>query len=131
MLLVGAYEAASRPAYTYTVRPLALPGIPPLASYLCSLCEPLHLAVLTVFREGSCLRCQRAFIPLQKSSCSCCSVSLLFCTEVQILPVWQGMLAKVIGCVGTSAAIFLGYTLVLVVRTQPWWQVRLRSAVPR
>ncbi len=25
MLLVGAYEAVSRPAYTYTVRPLAMP----------------------------------------------------------------------------------------------------------
>ena len=37
----------------------------------------------------------------------------------------QGMLANVVACVGSSAAIFLAYTLVLVVRTEPWWQARL------
>ena len=36
----------------------------------------------------------------------------------------QGMLANVVACVGSSAAIFLAYTLVLVVRTEPWWQAR-------
>jgi hypothetical protein len=38
------------------------------------------------------------------------------------------MLAKVVACVGSSAGIFLAYTLVLVVRTQPWWQARPRSS---
>ena len=37
---------------------------------------------------------------------------------------WQGMLAQVVACVGSSAAVFLAYTLVLVVRTEPWWQAR-------
>ncbi|KAK9840558.1 hypothetical protein WJX81_000987 [Elliptochloris bilobata] len=37
---------------------------------------------------------------------------------------YTGMLAKVVACVGSSAAVFLAYTLVLVVRTEPWWQAQ-------
>lgn len=33
----------------------------------------------------------------------------------------QGMLAQALACIGSSAAIFLSYTLLVVVRTQPWW----------
>ena len=33
----------------------------------------------------------------------------------------QGMLAQVLTCIGTSAAVFLSYTLLVVVRTEPWY----------
>ncbi len=33
----------------------------------------------------------------------------------------QGMLLQTLSCVGTSAGVFLSYTLLFVVRTQPWW----------
>ena len=31
------------------------------------------------------------------------------------------MLAQVLTCIGASAAIFLSYTLLVVVRTEPWY----------
>lgn len=40
------------------------------------------------------------------------------------LAVLQGMLAHIVVCVGTSAGVFLCYTLLLVVRTQPWWEAQ-------
>jgi hypothetical protein len=33
----------------------------------------------------------------------------------------QGMLAQALACIGSSAAVFLSYTLLFVVRTRPWW----------
>jgi putative ABC transport system permease protein len=33
----------------------------------------------------------------------------------------QGMLVHIILCIGASASTFLCYTLLLVVRTTPWW----------
>ena len=32
------------------------------------------------------------------------------------------MFLHITGCIGASAAVFLCYTLLLVVRTEPWWQ---------
>lgn len=33
----------------------------------------------------------------------------------------QGMLLQTLSCLGSSAGVFLCYTLLFVVRTQPWW----------
>ncbi len=33
----------------------------------------------------------------------------------------QGMLLQTLTCLGSSAGVFLCYTLLFVVRTQPWW----------
>lgn len=34
---------------------------------------------------------------------------------------FQGMLLQIIACLGIATSAFLCYTLVLVVRTDPWW----------
>ena len=34
------------------------------------------------------------------------------------------MLMHIITCIGASAALFLCYTLLLVVRTTPWWEAQ-------
>ncbi|EIE21804.1 putative membrane protein [Coccomyxa subellipsoidea C-169] len=34
---------------------------------------------------------------------------------------YKGMLLQTLSCVGTSAGVFLSYTLLFVVRTHPWW----------
>ena len=31
------------------------------------------------------------------------------------------MLAQILTCIGASAAVFLSYTLLVVVRTEPWY----------
>ena len=33
----------------------------------------------------------------------------------------QGMLAQILTCIGASAAVFLTYTLLVVVQTEPWY----------
>ena len=69
----------------------------PLSKHLCTLsCRRSSKTTISTQREVTCCQCYR-----------------------------QGMLANAVACVGSSAAIFLAYTLVLVVRTEPWWQARL------
>ena len=34
------------------------------------------------------------------------------------------MLTHISGCVGVSAGVFICYTLLMVVRTEPWWQAQ-------
>ena len=36
----------------------------------------------------------------------------------------QGMLTHITGCIGVSAGVFICYTLLMVVRTEPWWQAQ-------
>ena len=48
------------------------------------------------------------------------------------LPWWlQGMLLQALLSLGSSAAVFLMYTLTLVVRTSPWWQPQALLLSPR
>lgn len=56
------------------------------------------------------------FFRCQQERAARCAISL----AADVLPA-QGMLLNAVTCVGSSAGVFLCYTLLFVVRTQPWW----------
>ena len=123
MLFVGCMEAVSRPQYTYRVS------------------TPLeHLCSGPRGRAWQAMR-DRIVVPAQTPSLKnpqqlvhlwrrARVVEANAIQPVHLRTLWwlQGMLLQALLSLGSSAAVFLTYTLTLVVRTSPWWQPQARSS---
>jgi putative ABC transport system permease protein len=67
-----------------------------------------------------------AYIRLQACEClAALDFPCLMCVlkDARIFTL-QGMFLHITFCIGASASLFICYTLLLVVRTHPWWQAQ-------